>query len=139
MAAIASVSLSIKRDARILAITGGLSSLASSLKKLLLYLNRLDGLHMPIQDREGSFLSIARDIRELHSKTITLFGTAAEKGLTNRSLVNSSIKTLRELTEELLDFAEAFDLSMETSTEESIAKALAEHQAGETVDYRSVL
>ena len=150
MAAAARVSLSITREATIFSITRGFWSLAADLRKMLKQLHHLTGLHhkvidlasvagMLVPDRDESIRSMARDIREVHAKALAVFESAARKGLTNRSVVNSSIETVRKLNDELLEFAEAFETSLEPSTSEMITRALAEYNAGETVDYRSVV
>lgn len=137
MAAVERAGLAIQRQATIFSIAVRFWDLSQNYKSLLRLLHGIPRV-IPGEYHER-FQTSLNNMREVHRSCSALIAKAARKGWTNRSLVNASIQSVQRQNEELLDFIEVFEASLDSSTGDAIASALSEHQRGESVEYRSVL
>lgn len=137
MAAVERAGIAVQREATIFSIALDFWDLSKKYKSFLRLLHRAPRV-IPGEYCER-FQATLKDMREVHRSCSDLIGKAARKGLTNRSLVNASIDSVQRQNDDLLDFIEVFEISLDSSTSDAIASTLCEHQRGESVEYQSVL
>jgi hypothetical protein len=77
-------------------------------------------------------------MRELSALVAKVLDLAGKRGYTNRTLVNSSIQSLRTRNAELQDLIEGFELSLDPNVAISVAEAVSEFERGETVSLESL-
>ena len=78
-------------------------------------------------------------MRELHEGLVDLLIVSKKKGLLNRSLTATSIRSVMAKNEELQDLIVCFELSIEPETKEKLDAAFRDFQSGETVSLESLV
>jgi ribosomal protein L17 len=82
---------------------------------------------------------LAERLDELYSAVDKVLDLAGKRGLTNRSLINGSIQSLKSSNIQLLDFIERLRLADDRAVIDEALEAIAEREKGETVSLRSLL
>jgi hypothetical protein len=137
MAAVAAAKIKIRRKAGILGLVQRFWQVQRANRKLLQLLADLPPKIPPTVMAE--LQAVIPKLKELHISTSGLLELSARKGLTNRTFFNSSLQSIAECNEKLLDFIELFALAFDDQLTQDASRAMAEHQRGETVKMDSLL
>jgi len=132
MAATCSVANAVKRSASRLELVKHFWSADRLFRSLLRDLNSLQ----TIPKEEVPKLKVR--LEELRSNVDKVLDLAGKRGLTNRTLINGSIQSLRASNENLQDFIERLCLSMDPKVLAEALEAIAEYERGEAVTLESV-
>ena len=80
---------------------------------------------------------IAIKTRELYNRLTDFFETARRKRLTNRTLTALPLQSIRALNDDLLDFVDSYELSLNDSVTAVLEEATEASLRGETVELES--
>ena len=87
---------------------------------------------------EADLSRLLENFQELYAELNALVMVSKAKGLLNRSLTASSVRSLMTKNEELLDLIDSFQVSLNASTKTDFEEALTELRAGKTVSLESL-
>ena len=87
---------------------------------------------------ETELAELLGKFRELHKGLEELVALSKSKGLLNRSLTSSSVRSVMAKNEQLLDLIDAWEVSLDPSTKEDFEAALREYRSGETASRESL-
>jgi hypothetical protein len=135
------VSASVSSQLTLLTLAGRLWGIDHQLKELLekFYRETSTPSNQSIRPSEERVRGALATLRTLCGHIEELYNTGKARGLTNRTLIGTSLNSIRVRGDELLDIVESVELSMEPQAFEPIfEKALEEFKRGEAHDLASI-
>lgn len=82
---------------------------------------------------------VAQELRRLYGLLDKIYGPAKKAGLTNNSMTSMPLNSIRRRSEDILELAEWFEISLEPEYVESIfQRASDEERRGEIYDFDSI-
>ena len=133
MAATLSVGSAIERGSSILSLAKDFWILARVFKVLLTAIESVE------KARPEGIKAIAPRLAELHKTTNKMLDLSSKRGITNRTLVNTSAQSIHRNNEHLYDAIECFRMSLDPAISEAVREALGEYERGETVSLDSLV
>ena len=133
MAATLSVGSAIERGSSILSLAKDFWILARDFKSLLTAIESVE--KAPPEEINA----IAPRLAELHKTTAKLLDMSGKRGLTNRTLISTSVQSIQSCNERLYDAIECFQMSLDPAISEAVRQALGEYERGETVSLDSLV
>ncbi len=105
-------------------------------RKFKSLLSTLDEAKMLPEDGAKELLARLRTLRATVNSVLDLAG---KRGLCNRTIISGSILTLRKRNDELLDFVERLELSVDPAVYRCLDEALEEYRSGTAIPIESLL
>jgi hypothetical protein len=133
MAATLAVCRAIRNGAWTISIAKNFWIVNRDFKALLTDLDRVTDA--PVGDLR---MTIPR-LEELHKSINKTLDITAKSGLTNRTLINAPVHSLRAYNTRLLDVIERWKLSLDPSVSAATRQAIEEYERGETVSLDSLV
>jgi hypothetical protein len=133
MAAAFAVGNAVRRSASIFELAKDFWSFDRKFRALLKDLD--EAQRIPCQE----IPKLSERLEELYSAVNNVLDLAGKRGLTNRSLINGSMQSLRSSNLKLQDFIERLRLADDRTIIDAALEAIAEHEKGETVSLESLL
>jgi hypothetical protein len=78
-------------------------------------------------------------LRALRATVNSVLDLAGKRGLCNRTIISGSILTLRRRNDELLDFVERLELSIDPALDRCLDEGLEEYRSGTAIPVESLL
>ena len=120
------------RHLNFLSVAKDFWSLSGKFANLLAHANEVH------QAPEAELSELLEKFKELHSGIDELVDLSRSRGLLNRSLTASSVRSIMSKNDQLLDLMDAWEVSLRAATKESFERAMREFEAGETVSLESL-
>lgn len=133
MAATANVGNSIKRGTSFLLLAKEFWDVDRTFRSLLDEVERIR------EANSEELRNLTEKLSELNTSLNRVLDAAGKRGITNRTLINASIQSLRSKQMRLQDIIERLQLSLDPAVHKAIQDAMDEYTRGETVSLDSLI